>query len=408
MNGHHRSEKSWKSNGLFHFHLEQDIQIAVKINSTCPHIFDSSNWILESSNEYWNCPNIGQKIKIWKEKLKVDMVFQSFLVRTQFISFRVFTPIFEHSIWIWTIRYIGARAVYFYCNLATFLLELHLLIQSRNNNFTEFPENLASNLLDICVGTLIHLWLREPSQNCWKSIVFLTFTTGKSGANWSIFPGNPQETNRILFIIQASFKHFYSKLPHSWLFSTGHSMSLFYILLEIFMKWTSSNFAPSFSLEIQLSRNCCTGNWQGSDSKTIWLIRSVLFPAKGKTRKSWRDGHIFEKLNSSSFPWDFWGILKFFPEQLKRGKFDGMHFCWWWYYMFLISPEFSRFFSTKIQISLNFPEILTIFQIPWVFQVFSHPVTVEVVWFTIIGPMADISFVFSASFWLFSFGNISF
>ena len=32
--------------------------------------------------------------------------------------------------------------------------------------------------------------------------------------------------------------------------------------------------------------------------------------------------HIFEKLNSLSFPWVFQDILDFSPEQLKREKFD--------------------------------------------------------------------------------------
>ena len=38
--------------------------------------------------------------------------------------------------------------------------------------------------------------------------------------------------------------------------------------------------------------------------------------------------HIFEKLNSLSFPGDFQDIFKFFSGQLKREKFDGVHLCW--------------------------------------------------------------------------------
>ena len=55
-------------------------------------------------------------------------------------------------------------------------------------------------------------------------------------------------------------------------------------------------------------------------------------------------GHIFEKLYSLSFPWDFQGIFKFFPEKHEREKFAGMHFHWWLCHIFYIFPEFSRFF----------------------------------------------------------------
>ena len=37
-------------------------------------------------------------------------------------------------------------------------------------------------------------------------------------------------------------------------------------------------------------------------------------------------GHIFKRLNSLSFPRDFQGIFKFFPEQLKSEKFAAIHF----------------------------------------------------------------------------------
>ena len=38
--------------------------------------------------------------------------------------------------------------------------------------------------------------------------------------------------------------------------------------------------------------------------------------------------HIFEKQNSLSFPGDFQDIFKFFPGQVKREKFHGVHLCW--------------------------------------------------------------------------------
>ena len=66
--------------------------------------------------------------------------------------------------------------------------------------------------------------------------------------------------------------------------------------------------------------------------------------------------HIFEKLNSLSFP----GYFKLFPEQLKREKFDGVHFCWRSCHIFFVFLEFPGFFYK----SSNFPEILTIFKFP--------------------------------------------
>ena len=60
-----------------------------------------------------------------------------------------------------------------------------------------------------------------------------------------------------------------------------------------------------------------------------------------------RGDHIYEKLNSLSFPGDFQDIFKFFPEQLKREIFDGVHLCFWSHHMFFIFPEFSRFFFLK-------------------------------------------------------------
>ena len=84
-------------------------------------------------------------------------------------------------------------------------------------------------------------------------------------------------------------------------------------------------------------------------------------------------GHIFKRLNSLSFPWDFQGIFKFFPEQLKREKFAAIHFYLRLCYIFYVFPEFSRFFLQKFKFPWVFPEILTIFQISWVFQVCGYP-----------------------------------
>ena len=44
--------------------------------------------------------------------------------------------------------------------------------------------------------------------------------------------------------------------------------------------------------------------------------------------------------------------MKFFREQLKEGKFNGMHFCWRSCHIFFIFPEFSRVFLQKFK----FPE----------------------------------------------------
>ena len=80
--------------------------------------------------------------------------------------------------------------------------------------------------------------------------------------------------------------------------------------------------------------------------------------------------HIFEKLNSLSFPWDFQGIFKLFPEKHEREKFPGIHFHWQLCDISYVFPEFSRFFCKNNRFPWVFPEILTIFQIPWIFQVF--------------------------------------
>ena len=62
--------------------------------------------------------------------------------------------------------------------------------------------------------------------------------------------------------------------------------------------------------------------------------------------------HIFEKLNSLSSPWDFQDIFNFFPEQLKREKFNEVHFCRWSCHIFLFSLSFPGFLYK----SSNFPE----------------------------------------------------
>ena len=62
--------------------------------------------------------------------------------------------------------------------------------------------------------------------------------------------------------------------------------------------------------------------------------------------------HIFEKLNSLRFS----GHFKFFPEQLMRGKFDGMHFFWRSCHILSICPKFSRFCQQKFKFPWVFPE----------------------------------------------------
>ena len=52
------------------------------------------------------------------------------------------------------------------------------------------------------------------------------------------------------------------------------------------------------------------------------------------------------------FPWDFQGIFKFFPEQLKREKFAAIHYYLGLCYISYIFSEFSRFFFKNS----NFPE----------------------------------------------------
>ena len=80
--------------------------------------------------------------------------------------------------------------------------------------------------------------------------------------------------------------------------------------------------------------------------------------------------HIFEKLNSLTFPWDFQGIFKLSPEKHEREKFSGIHFHRQLCDISYIFHELSRFFRKNKRFPWIFPEILTIFQIPWVFQVF--------------------------------------
>ena len=63
-------------------------------------------------------------------------------------------------------------------------------------------------------------------------------------------------------------------------------------------------------------------------------------------------GHIFEKLNSSSFPWVFQDILNLFPEQLERKKFDECIFVSDHVTYVSFSLSFPGFFYR----SSNFPE----------------------------------------------------
>ena len=74
-------------------------------------------------------------------------------------------------------------------------------------------------------------------------------------------------------------------------------------------------------------------------------------------------GHIFEKLNSLSFPRVFLeiSISKLFPEQLKRENLAGIQFHWHLCQMCYIFPEFSIFFPQKFKFRWVFPEILPIF-----------------------------------------------
>ena len=62
--------------------------------------------------------------------------------------------------------------------------------------------------------------------------------------------------------------------------------------------------------------------------------------------------NIFEKLNSVSFRWVFQDILNFFPEQLKREKFNERIFVGDDVTYFSFSLSFSGFFYK----SSSFPE----------------------------------------------------
>ena len=69
--------------------------------------------------------------------------------------------------------------------------------------------------------------------------------------------------------------------------------------------------------------------------------------------------HIFEKLNSLSFPGDFQDIFKFFPGQLKREKnsmeciFVGDHIT-----CFSFSLSFPDFFLKKFKFPRDFDKIV--------------------------------------------------
>ena len=82
---------------------------------------------------------------------------------------------------------------------------------------------------------------------------------------------------------------------------------------------------------------------------TIWTAFMINFKLK-----LWQDDHIFEKLNSLSFPWVFQGILNFSPEQLKTEKLDECLLLPIMSHIFHF-PWVFQVFSTKVQIFLSFP-----------------------------------------------------
>ena len=96
--------------------------------------------------------------------------------------------------------------------------------------------------------------------------------------------------------------------------------------------------------------------------KRLFLFRRLKRFLYSRSFTRWP--HFWET-KFSVFSLKFPGHFKvFFPEQLVSEKFSGMHF-WRSCHIFLMFLEFFQVFSTKIQISLSFPETLTIFQIPW-------------------------------------------
>ena len=88
----------------------------------------------------------------------------------------------------------------------------------------------------------------------------------------------------------------------------------------------------------------------------------------------------FWETKSPEFSLSFQGYFKLFHWATQKRKIRWVHFCWRSCHIFFIFHEFSGFFLQKFKFPWVFPEILTIFQIPWVFQVFhvfqvcGHPV----------------------------------
>ena len=98
-------------------------------------------------------------------------------------------------------------------------------------------------------------------------------------------------------------------------------------------------------------------------------------------------GHIFKRLKSLSFPWDFQGIFKFFPEQLKREKFAAIHFYLQLCYIPYIFPKFSWFFFKNS----NFPEFSLRFWHFFKFPEFSRFVA-TLIWLKIIKNPGQLKF----------------
>ena len=104
----------WDRERYLHYLWSRRRHITVTINSACPHVFESSNWILESSIKMFNYWTENSKREIWDWH---DMIFSKLPGHnwTHFCLW-VFNPIFEHSIWLlhnhfWTFRFLKARAV---------------------------------------------------------------------------------------------------------------------------------------------------------------------------------------------------------------------------------------------------------------------------------------------------------
>ena len=94
-------------------------------------------------------------------------------------------------------------------------------------------------------------------------------------------------------------------------------------------------------------------------------LYSDLCRLSKNTQNKKQGDHIFGKLNSLSFPWVFQDILNFFPEQLKREKFDECIFVSNYVTCFSFSLSFPGFFYK----SSNFPKFSLRF---WQFFKFSE------------------------------------